>query len=303
MEIYPKTLMEFERMFATEEACREYLALLRRPDEFRCPRCDSDKGFLLARGLYECAACHRQTSITAATIFQDTRKPLQMWFRAMWHVTNEKTGVSAASLQRALGLGSYQTAWTWLQKLRRAMVRPGRDRLSGEIEVETLIGGKEEGVRGRQTHSKMLVVIAAQVRGTGIGRIRMRHISDASAASLVPFIQDAIEPGSTIITDGWGSYAAVNTLGYGHQVKVLRGKGKDAATRLLSRVHRVAGLVKRWILGTHQGSVSPDHLDYYLDEYTFRFNRRTSRNRGKLFYRLVQQAAQVDPVTYKEIVD
>lgn len=302
--MYPKTLMELERMFAAEEACREYLALLRWPEGYRCPRCDCEKGFSLARGLYECADCHRQTSITAGTIFQDTRKPLQMWFRAMWHVTNEKNGVSAASLQRALGLGSYQTAWTWLHKLRRAMVRPGRDRLSGEIEVdETLIGGEEEGVRGRQTHAKMLVVIAAQVRGSSIGRIRMRHIPDASAASLLPFIQDAIEPGSMIITDGWSSYAAVDTLGYGHEVKVLRRQGKDAATRLLPRVHRVASLVKRWIMGTHQGSVSPDHLDCYLDEYTFRFNRRTSRSRGKLFYRLVQQAAQVDPVTYKEIAD
>lgn len=258
---------------------------------------------MLGRGLFQCAQCRHQTSVIAGTIFQDTHKPLRVWFRAMWHVTNEKNGMSAVSLQRALGLGSYKTAWTWLHKLRRAMVRPGRDRLSGEVEVdETMIGGEEAGVHGRQTSSKTLVVIAAQVDGKRIGRIRMRRIPDASSLSLLSFVQDVIEPGSTVITDGWKGYTGLYELGYRHQVKVLRGRGKDAATRLLPRVHRVAALLKRWILGTHQGSVSADHLDYYLDEFTFRFNRRTSKSRGKLFYRLVQQTVQVDPVTYDDII-
>jgi transposase-like protein len=241
--------------------------------------------------------------VTAGTIFQDTRKPLRLWFRTIWYVTSQKNGASAMGLQRVLGLGSYLTAWMWLHKLRRAMVRPGRDRLSGRIEVdETYVGGKEAGVHGRETQTKALVVIAAQEDGRGIGRIRMARVPDASAVSLQGFIQDVIEPGSVVHTDGWEGYRNLKQKGYGHEVTVLRNAGKDAAVRLMPRVHRIAGLLKRWVLGTHQGAVSPKHLDYYLDEYTFRFNRRKSRSRGKLFYRLVQQAVQIDPSPYKSIV-
>ena len=224
--------------------------------------------------LFQCCGCRRQTSATAGTIFQDTRKPLVMWFRAMWYVTSQKHGASALGLQRVLGLGSYETAWTWLHKLRRAMVRPDRDRLKGWVEVdETMIGGLEEGVAGRQTESKALVVIAAEADGPGIGRIRMRVIQDASSASLHPFVQDCIEPGSTLHTDGWQGYSGLDKKGYQREVTVLRGRRKEAST-LMPRVHRIAGLLKRWLLGTHQGAVAPQHLPYYLDEYTFRFNRR-----------------------------
>jgi transposase-like protein len=220
----------------------------------------------------------------------------------MWHVTNEESGISAVSLQRALGFGSYETAWTWLHKLRRAMVRPG-DRLSGITEVdETVVGGEEGGVHGRQTISKALVVIAVQADGRRIGLIRMRRIPDASSTSLLSFIRDAIEPGSIVITDGWTGYAGVSAFGYHHEIKTLRGRDKDAATGLLPRVHRVAALLKRWVLGTYQGSIPDDYLEYYLDEFTFRFNRRTPRSRSQLFYRLVQQAVQVGPVTYDDIV-
>ena len=206
-------------------------------------------------------------------------------------------------LQRVLGLGSYMTAWTWLHKLRRAMVRPGRNRLGGRVEVdETHIGGEEEGVRGRQLEGKALVVIAAQEDGRGIGRVRMKRVADASAESLEAFIKEAVGLGSVVRTDGWQGYKGLQKLGYHHDVVVLSGKGKNAATEMMPRVHRVASLLKRWLLGTHQGAVSHDHLDYYLDEYTFRFNRRTSRSRGKLFYRLVQQAVQIEPVPYKNIV-
>jgi transposase-like protein len=221
----------------------------------------------------------------------------------MWHVTHAKSGVSALSLQRALGLGSYETAWTWLYKLRRAMVRPGRDRLSGTVEVdEILIGGEKAGVHGRQTTAKTWVVVAAQVDGRRTGRIRMRRVADATSTSLLAFIREVVKPGSTVITDGWVGYTGLSEAGYRHQVKVLRGRGQDAAIRLLPRVHRVASLLKRWLLGTHQGSVHGSYLDYYLDEFTFRFNRRTSKSRGLLFYRLVQQAVQVEPVTYADIV-
>jgi transposase-like protein len=241
--------------------------------------------------------------VTAGTIFQDTRTPLTIWFRAMWWVTSQKNGVSALGLQRVLGLGSYQTAWAWLHKLRRAMVRPGRDRLSGRVEVdETYLGGLEEGVHGRQTESKALIVVAAEEDGKGIGRIRMRRIPDASAQSLVPFVKASVEPGHVVHTDGWLGYAPLETQGYIHKVTFLRGK-KQSPSELLPRVHRVASLLKRWLLGTHQGAVSAEHLDYYLDEFTFRFNRRKSRSRGKLFFRLVQQAVAVEPTTYRSIVE
>lgn len=302
MEDYPRTLLEFEKRFATEAACRDYLARLRWPEGISCLRCQGNRGWETRRGLWMCAACGYQVSVTAGTIFQDTRQPLALWFRAIWYVTSQKTGASALGVQRLLGLGSYRTAWAWLHKLRRAMVRPGRDRLTGEVEVdETYLGWGEAGVRGRQTERKALVVVAAQAVGSGIGRIRLRRIPDASAASLHPFVRDAVAPGNLVRTDGWDGYAGLAALGYRHKIKPLRGR-PGAAARLLPRVHRVMALLQRWLLGTHQGAVRPEHLDYYLDEFTFRFNRRTSRSRGKLFYRLVQQAVAVDPVPYAALV-
>ena len=257
---------------------------------------------MVRAGLFQCCSCRRQTSATAGTIFQDTRKPLVTWFRAMWYVTSQKNGASALGLQRVLGLGSYETAWTWLHKLRRAMVRPDRDRLSGWVEVdETLVGGLEEGVAGRQTESKALVVIAAQADGPGIGRIRMRMIEDASAESLHPFVKDCVESGSTIHTDGWQGYAGLETNGYQREITVLRGRRKEAS-KLMPRVHRIAALLKRWLLGTHQGAVAHQYLPYYLDEFTFRFNRRKSKSRGKLFFRLMQQAVATPPATYDTMV-
>jgi transposase-like protein len=258
---------------------------------------------MVRSGLYQCRSCRRQTSATAGTIFQDTRKPLVMWFRAMWYVTSQKNGASALGLQRVLGLGSYETAWTWLHKLRRAMVRPDRDRLGGWIEVdETYIGGLAEGaLGGRQKTNKALVVIAAQADGPAIGRIRMRMIADASADSLHPFVVDCIEPGSTLHTDGWQGYAGLEKKGFEREVSTTRGRRKDAS-KILPRVHRVAALLKRWLLGTHQGGVAPWQLPYYLDEFTFRFNRRTSKSRGKLFFRLMQQAVNTPPATYEAII-
>jgi transposase-like protein len=305
LEDYPHNISEFEARFSDEAACREHLMRLRWPEGYRCPRCDGGKAWPLRSVLLECAACGYQTSVTAGTIFQDTRKPLMLWFRAMWWITSQKNGASALALQRILGLGGYHTAWTWLHKLRRAMVRPGRDRLSGSVEVdETYIGGLEEGVRGRKTATKVLVVIAAEEDGRRIGRIRMRYIPDASAASLMPFIKEAIQPGSVIHTDGWVGYLPLDSKasGYIHHVTILKEK-KESASELMPRVHRVASLLKRWLLGTHQGAVSRQHLEYYLDEFTFRFNRRMSGSRGKLFFRLVQQAVAIEPTTYETMVE
>lgn len=301
MEDYPRTLGEFERRFATAEACRTYLEQLRWPEGFRCPKCGDGKAWPVGV-LLECAACGRQTSVTAGTIFQDTRTPLPTWFRAMWWVTSQKTGASAQGLQQVLGFGSYETAWTWLHKLRRAMVRPGRDRLTGRVEIdEAYIGGLEEGVRGRETEKKALIAVAAEEDGEGIGRIRMRRIADATADSLQSFVEEVVAPGSLLHTDGLLSYDRLEKHGYRHRITFLKGR-KESASELLPRVHRVVSLLKRWLLGTHQGAVSRAHLNYYLDEFTFRFNRRTSRHRGKLFYRLVQQAVAVDPAPYASLV-
>ncbi len=221
----------------------------------------------------------------------------------MWYVTSQKNGTSALGLQRILGLGSYQTAWTLLHKLRRAMVRPGRDRLSGRVEVdETQVGGVTPGQKGRGSDSKTLVVIAAEEFGPGIGRIRLARIPDGSAVQLHGFVQGAVRPGSRVHTDGWKPYQGLDRLGYAHAVSKLQGQPLTAATQLFPRVHRVAALLKRWLLGTHQGAIAPIQLDYYLDEFTFRFNRRNSRSRGKLFYRLAQQAMQVSAVPYKYLV-
>lgn len=301
-EEYPRNLTELEANFRTEEACRAYLARLRWPEGFRCPRCGGGRSWPVRGVLLECASCGCQTSVTAGTIFQDTRTPLPVWFRAMWWVTTQKNGASALGLQRVLGLKSYETAWAWLHKLRRAMVRPGRDRLTGRVEVdECYVGGLEEGLPGRLNLEKALVVVAAQENGAGIGRIRMRQIIDASAESLVPFVKDSVEPGSTIHTDGWLGYLPLEKKDYDHEVTFLKGR-KKTASQLMPRVHRVIALLKRWLIGTHQGAVSRKHLDYYLDEFTFRFNRRRSNSRGKLFFRLVQQAVAIEPVPLGHIL-
>ena len=302
MEDYPRTQREFDARFSTEDACRAYLAQLRWPDGFRCPNCGGAKSWPVRSWLFECAECGRQSSVTAGTIFQDIRTPLPVWFRAMWYVASQKTGTSALGLQQVLGFGSYKTAWTWLHKLRRAMVRPGRDRLSGRVEVdETYLGTEEAGIRGRGARTKALIVVAAEHAGRRIERIRLRQISDASADSLQGFIDDVIEPGSLVHTDGWVGYDRVKAHGYRHRISVLSDH-PEPAHELLPRTHLVVSLLKRWLLGTHQGAVTSPHLDYYLDEFTFRFNRRRSRHRGKVFFRLVEQAVRVEPAPYRSLV-
>ena len=299
MEDYPKTLLEFEKRFANEKDCQQYLSDLRWPDGFRCSRCGHNEAWSTSRALYRCRRCDFQTSVIAGTIFQDTAKPLRLWFRAMWYVVSQKKGVSALGLQRILGLGSYRTAWTWLHKLRTAMIRPGRDRLAGTVEIdETYMGGKRPGKRGRGARGKTLVVVAVEDKGEGFGRIRLRRVNDASAWSLIGSVRDCVEPGSVVRTDGWSGYSGLSVNGYLHTV--VR-QDSDVGDNLLPLVNRVTALLKRWLQGTHQGAVHPSHLDYYLDEFTFRFNRRTSRSRGKLFYRLLQQAAAIRPVTGREI--
>jgi transposase-like protein len=300
---YPTTLEEFEKEFSTEEDCRDYLFSLRWPDGFVCPKCGNNKYWRVRTVLLECTECHNQVSVIAGTLFQDTRKPLTMWFRAIWWVTSQKNGVSALSLQKILDLGSYQTAWTWLHKLRTAMVRPGRDTLSGCVEVdETYIGGAKPGMRGRGAENKVLVAVAVEMKGNKVGRIRLATVDDASSLSLHGFVQDCVEKGSTVRTDGWNGYNGLESLGYVHEVFKIKGQELEAS-KLLPNVHLVISLLKRWILGTHQGSVSRKHYGYYLDEFTFRFNRRTSASRGKLFYRLLENAVCIEPTTYSDLTE
>ena len=293
--------MRFEKMFEKEEACRLYLERLRWPDGFICPRCGGRDGWRTSRGLWLCRACRKQVSVTAGTVLERSRLSLRVWFRAMWPVTSQKNGASALTVQRLLGMGSYQTAWAWLHKLRRAMVRPGRDLLSGAVEVdETYVGGERPGKRGRGAEGKTLVVLAVQILSDGnIGRVRMCPVADASGESLLRAVNAMVAPGCEVRTDGWKGYGELDSKGYRHRaLRDSAGIGED----LLPGCHRVAGLLKRWLLGTHQGAVRQEHLSYYLDEFTFRFNRRTSASRGLLFYRLAQQAVQVGPAPYDTLI-
>ena len=304
---YPRSTGEFQAWFRTDEDCLDYLEWLRWPGSFICPRCGDGTGWRLGDGRLECAGCSSRTSVTAGTIFDRTRTPLTVWFTACWLFATQKDGISALSLQRSLEIGSYQTAWAMLGRLRSVLVRPGRDRLAGTVEVdETYIGGDEPGLRGgRAPGKKVLTGIAVEVREPkGIGRCRMAVLADGSSASLHPFVTDHVRPGATVITDAWMGYHGLAGLGYVHQrrsQRAARARGEDPG-ELLPAVHRVASLAKRWLLGTHQGSVDEAHLPGYLNEFTFRFNRRRSASRGLVFYRLLELAAGHDPVRYRDLI-
>jgi transposase-like protein len=300
---YPGTWREFRAWFPDKSACAAYLERLRWRDGVRCPKCESMKGWRTADGRWSCAGCGRKVSVTAGTIFDRSRTSLEEWFAAAWYITNQKNGASALGLQRVLGFGSYQTAWSMLHKLRTAMVRPGRDQLAGNVEVdETVVGGVAHGKRGRGAERKSIVVIAVEVLSPkGFGRVRMRRVPNASGASLVSFVRDVVQQGSTVLTDGWRGYNDVSKHGYVHKQVILSASDYPAHVSMPA-VHRVASLPKRWLLGTHQGSVDPAHLPAYLDEFTFRFNRRSSRRRGLLFHRLLELAVATDPTPYRCIV-
>ena len=295
MANYPLTYNEFVEYFSRDEDCYLYLSKIRWAEGFVCYHCCNRTHWYGGKGLYECYKCRRKCSVTARTLFQDHKKPLLQWFSAMWHITENKYGTNALGLQKALGLGSYNTAWIWLHKFRFAMVRPGRDRLSGIVEVdEIFIGGSKPGKRGRGAEGKELVLVMAEKDVKRIGRIRLRHITDASPDTLNAAIEESINPGSCICTDGWSGYitSVLSKKGYDH--KVVR-KNADVGDNLLPFANIVASLLKRWLMGTLHGGIQPTHLGYYLDEFTFRFNRRTSKSRGLLFYRLVEQAMDLDP--------
>jgi len=304
-EPYPKDATEFDAWFPDEEACLRYLGRVRWPEGFHCPGCGDTAHWELRPGLLECKGCGRQTSVTSGTLLHRSRKPLRLWFQAMWWIATQKTGGSARGLQRLLGLRSYQTAWGWLHKLRRGMVRAGREALEGPVEVdEAYIGGREKGVRGRQTRKKARIVVAVEIKSDTrpqTGRVRFKVVKDFSQRSLVPFVVETVTEGARVITDGWNGYDPLRKKGLAHEVRNLGGV-PEAASELLPNVHRAIALLKRWLSGTHQGAVRPKQLQHYLDEFAFRHNRRKSLHVGKIFYRLVQGICQAAPTPYWRLV-
>jgi transposase-like protein len=298
---YPATFGDYGAWFRTDADCLDYLRWLRWPDGFRCPSCGAE-GWLLADGRYECEDCHRRTSVTADTIFDKTRTPMSVWFHAAWLFATSKDGVSALALRRQLDLGSVQTAWMILTRLRVACGAATLDKLSGVVEVdETMYGGVTVGqTGGRQHGAKLLIVIAVErVPTGGSGRCRMAVIDHASSAELRQFLIDNVDAGSTVITDGWGPYIGACRGLYTHQPHVAPGA---LAAVYLPGAHRVAALFKRWMLGTHQGGVAWSHVPLYLDEFVFRFNRCNSRRRGLVFLRLLERAVACEPVLYRMVV-
>ncbi len=299
---YPRDYGEFMAWFPTDDDCADYLEWLRWPFGFACPGCQSVSACRLADGRYKCTGCRKCTSVTAGTIFDRTRTPLTVWFHAAWHFATQKDGISALALQRDLALSSYQTVWAMLHRLRSVAVRPGRERLSGDVEVdETFIGGKAPGDKGGRTHGeKALVAIAVERREPkGWWRCRMAVIPDASSASLGAFLQDNVEAFSTVVADGWGPYEKACDDLYVHEPHVAPGR---KASEVLPAVHEVAGLVKKWLNSTHQGAIGDEHLHLYLNEYVFRFNRRRSGSRGLLFYRLFELAVAARPARYRQFI-
>src|SRR3954469_14040115 len=300
----PEDMPSFVARFGSDEQCREYLFEARWPDGFRCSACGHDDAYALRTKIVdECVACRKQHSLLAGTIFEQTKTGLAKWFLAIHLVASSKGGIAATELQRQLGLGSYQTAWSWLQKLRAAMVRPDREPLAGRVEAdETYVGAPRPGKRGRGAAGKALVggaVEAGETEGRRPGRLRLAVVPDASAASLEGFLGAAVATPTAVATDGWSGYAGLAAEGYAHEP--VDPGAPDAALRLPG-IHLVFGLVKRWLLGTHHGAVSKKHLPAYLDEYVFRFNRRTAKRISHGFARLVEQAVRTRPVTYRAIV-
>ena len=299
---YPRTYREFTRMFNDADACVGYIKELRWPHGFACPSCGAvGPAWRQTRGRLVCRRCRHQASVTAGTILEKTRSPLTTWFEAAWLVTTAKNGLSAKTLERTLGV-SYRTAWAMLHRFRVAMVRAERERLQGEVEVdETLVGGVEKGgKRGRGTGKEVVVIAVEVFQPKGFGRVRLRRIPDASGDHLVPFVCDVVSQGSEVHTDGWKGYNALAKHDYKRRVTNLSASG-DPAHVTMPAVHRVASLLKRWILGTHQGSIMPPHLQSYLEEFAFRFNRRTSRSRGLVFRRLLEQMVATGPITVGDL--
>lgn len=308
---YPKDMREFRRRFSTPEACREYLVQCRWPDGFVCPKCSGRKAWLNSRRyVFECQECGRQTSPTAGTIMHRSHIPIQEWFWAAYLVATHTPGISALQLQRQLGIGGYQNAWHVLHRLRKGMVHDARSRLSGLVEAdETFVGGPIKGKKGRgvvASNYKSLVVGAVEVlayndtdgkRKERASRLRLALIPDASEESLGSFLERNVDPGSRVRTDGWPGYSETALTDFIHHVRVI-GRAQRAHKRL-PHIHRAFGNLKTWLNGTHHG-VEPKHLQSYLDEYVFRYNRRKTPMAA--FQTLLGISAQKKPVTLHELM-
>src|SRR3954451_15980216 len=304
----PEDMPSFVARFGTDEQCREDLFTARWPEGFRCAACGHDDAYTLkTKIVYECVACRKQHSLLAGTIFEQTKTGLSRWFLAIYLVTSSKGGIAATELRRQLGLGSYGTAWSWLHKIRKAMVRPERRPLAGRVEAdETYVGGPRPGKRGRGAAGKTLVGGAVEAgrgeaRGRRLGRLRLAPLAYASAASLEGFLAAHVAKPATVATDGWRGYLGLPAEGYDHE-PVSSSATRGAAALRLPAIHLVFGLAKRRLLGTHHGAVGEKHLPAYLDEYVFRFDRRTAERIGHGFARLVEHAVRNEPTSYRDLV-
>ena len=303
LDEYPKTLLDVMRLFPTEDDCRSAIAAHRWSSAHlpECGRCGESYGWQLrGRDLFECGHCHHQSSVTAGTIFHRTRTDLRKWFLAIWLMACTKKTPSAAELQRQLGV-TYKTAWLIRRKIQHAMTRrDGELMLQGIVEMdEAFIGGKDPGVRGRGQPGKSKVAVCAEGDSPQqMGRAHMRIIPDASGESLTSAAAQTIEPGNTVRTDGWVPYGALGKHGYDHQPRTQTTAA--IADVWLPWVHIVISNFKRWLLDAFHG-VSAGHLQAYLDEFTYRLNRRHQRT--DLFRRLLNRCTSYldEPVTYNDL--
>jgi hypothetical protein len=286
----PRTRLEFETQFSSEAACRAYLERLRWRDGFVCPGqdCGGRQAWVTARGLHRCAACGRQTSATAGTLFAGTRKPLRAWFEVLWLITG-KNGVSAEEVRTALGLGSYQTAWAWLHKVRRALAMEVPERLTGIVELDLISPESVEGSLRRKPSRRTIVGIALEVGGPTVGRIRLASLSNSKPAAVERFIGEAVAPGTTLRTPLKLRRGLV-ALGYDLD-QATEHAGRDIG---LPRLLELARRLDDWVRGTHHGAVRRSHLDFYLAEFAFRFNERPSPH-GLRFYDLLEAALNAEP--------
>lgn len=294
---FPRNLLEFQRRFSTEEACRDFIRDVRWPKGFICPACSHKEAHVRKdTGGFQCRACGKITSVTAGTVMHRTHLPLTAWMWAAWLLVTSKGGISGLELSRQFGIRQ-ESAFTLLHRLRHAMVAPERSRLRGVVEVdETYVGGFERGRIGRGTEKKALVVGAVEVRGKKPTRIRLRLIEDGSYRHIHGFIRDTIEPGSLLVTDGSGAYKDIP--GYRHSVKIAGQEGVEQDD-VLPYFHTAISNLKAWLKGTHHGAVRRHHLQAYLNEFCFRYNRR--ENLGEAFMRLLELSPAVGSLPYSEL--
>lgn len=290
---FPKTATEFEKRFATEEDCRAYWIEARWGGKPACARCKSTRVWTIREGTtFQCADCRHQTSLTSGTLLEKTRKPLKMWFRAVFEISTRRTGISAKDLERIMGFGSYKTAWTWLHKLRAALVRPDREPLGPFVQMdEALVGGKG-------SPHKELVLVAAEVDG----RVRLAHAATNDKPTLKRFADGQVAADARVTTDGLASYDS-ESLGQRPHAAKVQTKAERREGDAVQSCHWTISLLKRWLLGTHAGAVSPKHLQAYLDEYAFRHNRRRTNGVGRIAARVIERLVARQPLTMRSLID